>query len=259
MPLTRRRHLEAELASQPTDLYSEFLAGWDRLEIHGQEIRSTSTTEIYATEALVRWRRGPGELWAAGMALPIAEETGVIEDCTQLALDMSIAAWAGSNRRDGSQRLALNLHRASLESSTVVSVLLASCATYGVAPSELVFEIPDRLGAQRCRAAVDALGPLFDAGARIALDDHRGEASETTPNLSWLPVGSLVKLDAAITDVCDHPLGRQVLERTAGALHQQGYEVAAEMIERPAQLDAVRACNIGWAQGHLLGAPQLFS
>lgn len=259
MPLTRRRHLETQLATMPTDIYAEFMAGWDRLEIHGQDIHAVATGEPVVTEALVRWRRGPGELWAAAMALPIAEETGVIDVCTHRALEMSLAAWAGSSRRARTGRLSLNLHRTRLESPGLVLDLHRMCTAYGVAPSELLFEIPDRLGPAGCRAAVATLMPLFEAGSQLVLDDHRGEASETTPDPSWLPAGSMVKLDAAITDVCDHHLGQEILAETTAALQAAGYEVAAEMIERPEQLDAVQACGVTLAQGHLFGTPQLLT
>ena len=58
-----------------------------------------------------------------------------------------------------------------------------------------------------------------------------------------------MKLDAAITSVCDHQLGRDIMELTADELHAKGYELVAEAIERPAQLAAVIHCHIGWAQG----------
>ena len=259
MPLTRRRHIEAKLAARPTDIYAEFMAGWDRLEIHGQAIRSTETGGIVATEALVRWRRGPGELWSAGLVLPIAEEVGLADECTQRALEMSIAAWAGSTTRTHGGRLALNLHRSRLESRTLADEIIRLCADFAVEPDELILEIPDRLGPDGCRAAADSLRPLHDAGAILALDDHRGEASSTTPQPSWLPVGSLVKLDAAITHVCDHQLGRDLLASTADELHRLGYVVAVEMVERSEQFHAARACGVELAQGHLFGTPQLFS
>lgn len=257
--MTRRRHLEARLAAQPTDIYAEFMAGWDRLEIHGQAIHATTNGEVVATEALVRWRRGPGELWGAALALPIAEETGVVDACTARALEMSIAAWAGSASRANGGRLALNMHRARLESPTLVDDIEQICSQFAVATSELIFEIPDRLGPAGCRAAVEVLGPLFDAGAQFALDDHRGEASPTIPGPAWLPAGSIVKLDAAITDVCDHPLGQRVLEETVAELHGHGYVVAAEMIERTEQFHAARTCGVELVQGHLFGTPKLFT
>ncbi|MEO0493200.1 MAG: EAL domain-containing protein [Actinomycetota bacterium] len=239
----------------PRDLYAEFITGWDQMEIHAHDIHSTCDGTIYATEALLRWRRSPGELWAAAMALPIAEETGLITQCTQWALELSIATWAGSANRAHGGHLSLNLHRTQLEQPDLVSDLRALCAEHDVLPAELVFEIPDRLGHDGCRLAAQKLDELVDAGARLALDDHRGSASKTKPDPSWLPPGSLVKLDSAITGVCDHQIGRDIMELTADELHANGYEVVAEAIERPAQLAAVIQCHIGWAQGYLFAKP----
>lgn len=251
-----RRNLEPSApAAPPRDLYSEFATSWDQLEIHAMDIHSTTDGSIYATEALLRWRRAPGELWAAAMALPIAEETGLIADCTTWATELSIATWATSCNRSYGGHLSLNLHRTQLERPSLALDLGDLLARYEIDAHELVFEIPDRLGPGGCRAAVEQLAPILDRGARLSLDDHRGAASKTDPDPSWLPAGSLVKLDSAITSDCDHQLGRDIMELTADELHAAGYEVVAEMIERPTQLAAVIHCNIAWAQGHLFAKP----
>lgn len=255
MRLLRRASEAIVSASPPRDLYAEFVTGWDQLEIHSQDIHSTTDGTIYATEALLRWRRAPGELWAAAMALPIAEETGLVNQCTQWALELSLATWAGSTNRANGGHLSLNLHRTQIEAPDAAQRIQAHCEHYGVTAEELVFEIPDRLGPDGCRAAADRLGELVDQGARLALDDHRGSASATDPDPSWLPQGSLVKLDPAITGACDHHIGREIMELTADGLHANGYEVVAEAIERPTQLAAVIQCHIAWAQGHLFAKP----
>ncbi len=255
MRLLRSSSDEHAAAHAAGDLYAEFAAGWSRIEIRGHDIHSTADGRIHATEALMWWRRAPGELWSAAMALPIAEEIGLIGRCTQRALDLSILEWSAATNRQFGGRLSLNLHRVQLEDPGIAAMIRELCDEHGVVPRELVLEIPDRLGPNGCRAAVDALGPLIDAGAGVALDDHRGAASKTRPDESWLPAGSLVKLDTAITSICDHHLGRNVMQVTADDLHASGYEVVAEMIERPAQLAAVIECGIGWAQGHLFARP----
>lgn len=255
MRLMRRAQGKVAPTSPPRDLYAEFVTGWDQMEIHSHDIHSTNDGTIYATEALLRWRRSPGELWAAAMALPIAEETGLVKQCTTWALELSLATWAGSANRNYGGHLSLNLHRSQIEQDDLADDIRSTCNEHGILPAELVFEIPDRLGPDGCRAAVEKLGPLLDQGARVALDDHRGSASKTQPDPSWLPVGSLVKLDAAITSVCDHQLGRDIMELTADELHAKGYELVAEAIERPAQLAAVIHCHIGWAQGYLFAKP----
>ena len=253
------RPSETALAYRPVDVHADFRSKWERLEIHEQAIRSTMTGAIVTTEALVRWRRDPGELWAAAMVFPIAEEAGLAAAFSRRALEMSIVAWTNSTRRADGSRLALNMHQTQLEGSDPIHELVGMCNDLGVSPTELIFEIPDQFGTAGCRAAVATLAPMLEAGATIALDDHRGEASQTRPGPDWLPTGSIVKLDAAITDLCDHPLGKTVLEQTAGQLLDQGYVVGAEKMERPEQFRAARECGVTLAQGHLLDPPSLLT
>jgi EAL domain-containing protein (putative c-di-GMP-specific phosphodiesterase class I) len=254
MGLLHRSH---NTLHEPTDLRAEFAAGWDRLEIHAQGIYDTSSSKLLATEALPRWRRNPNELWAAGMILPIAEEIGLIEHCTQWATELSISAWANSTQRQHGGRFALSLHGTQLARPSVSTEIQSHLANCGVAATELMLEISDRLGSEGCRTAVDRLGPLVDAGAILALDDHRGSASDTNPNPGWLPIGSIVKLDPALTMAADDSTGRDLLEMTADELHAQGYQLVAGALERETQLAAVMHCHIGFAQGFLFAKPTL--
>lgn len=257
MRLLRRSSEPVFSPAPPRDIYSDFSVGWDQLEIHAQDIFSTTDGSIYATEALLRWRRSPNELWAAAMALPIAEEIGLVAKCTTWATELSLATWATSTNRASGGRLSLNLHRTQLAQEGLAADIGVLLTEHGISAHEIVLEIPDRLGPDGCRAAIETIGPLLDSGSRVSLDDHRGAASKTDPDPSWLPTGSLVKLDSAITSDCDHQLGRDIMELTADTLHAEGYEVVAEMIERPTQLAAVIQCHIGWAQGHLFAKPTL--
>ncbi len=248
-----RRDLEETTTSE---LHDAFRTSWDQLEIHAHDIHSTTDGTIFATEALMRWRRSPGEVWAAAMALPIAEETGTIHECTTRATELSLHAWATSGRRSRGGRLSLNLYPTQLEHASLVTDIELIMLGLQIHPSELIFEIPDRIGPDGCRAAVDTLGPLLDSGSQVALDDHRGPASKNRTLTDWLPTGSFVKLDSALTSVCDDPVGRDLLELSADDLHADGYQVVAETIERPAQLAAVISCNIAWAQGQLFARPE---
>ncbi|MEM7139413.1 MAG: EAL domain-containing protein [Actinomycetota bacterium] len=242
---------------EPTDLRAEFEAAWDRLEIHAQGIHSTSDGSLFATEALLRWRRNPHELWAAGMILPIADETSRVEDCTRWATELSISTWATSTRRHFGGRLALNFHGSQIARPDLADELRALLEVHGVGAGELILEIPDRLGPDGCRLAVDRLAPVIDDGARLALDDHRGMGSATQPDPSWFPAGSIVKLDTALVMACDDHDGAEILELTADGLHAQGYELVAESVERPGQLASVMRAHIGLAQGFLFAKPDL--
>lgn len=237
------------------DLRTEFEAGWDNLEIHGQGIHHTTDGSLLATEALLRWRRTENELWAAGMILPIAEETNQIEACTNRATELAIGIWAGRSRTADGGRLALVLHRTQLARPTIAAEIEALLEHHDLRADELLLEIPDHIGSDGCRRAVEHLGPLWENGARLALDDHGGVGSSTRPSPTWLPTGSIVKLDDALVVACDEAFGRDVLECTADRLHADGYELVAQAVDRPGQLASVMRSHIAYAQGSLFTTP----
>ncbi|MDW3220346.1 MAG: EAL domain-containing protein [Acidimicrobiales bacterium] len=238
------------------DLRTEFTASWDSLEIHGQGIHHTADGSLLATEALLRWRRSANELWAAGMILPIAEQTSRIEECTNRATELAISHWARRSDAPHGGRLALNLHHTQLARPTVADEIEELLERHTLRADNLLLEIPDHIGPDACRRAVDHLASLCADGARLALDDHRGEGSATRPSPDWLPTGSIVKLDRALVGSCDDAFGRDILARTADELHAQGYDLVAQAVERPAQLASVMASRIAYTQGCLAGAPQ---
>jgi EAL domain-containing protein (putative c-di-GMP-specific phosphodiesterase class I) len=175
----------------------------------------------------------------------------------QWAAELSISAWANSIQRQQGGRFALSLHGTQLARPSISTEIQSHLANYGVDATELMLEISDRLGSESCRAALDCLGPLVDAGAILDLDDHRGSASDTNPNSGWLPTGSIVKLDPALTMAADDSTVRDILEMTADELHAHGYQLVAEALERETQLEAVLRCHIGFAQGFLFAKPTL--
>lgn len=249
-----RRSLTA--ADGPTDLRAEFTAAWDRLEIHSEDIDGTTSGALFATEALLRWRRNTVELWGPDLILPIAEATNTIEPCMCWATELTLTTWASSERRLEGGRLALRIHPSQLVRPHLAAEIATHLVRRELTADELILEIPADIGPDEGRNAVDHLSRLLDAGADIALHDHRGiDDTATTPH--WLPDGSLVKLDAALTPAAGDAVGREILQRTADALHDDGFAVVATSVIDPAQFDAVVDCGIEWAQGTRVATPNL--
>ena len=207
----------------------------------------------YATEALMRWRRTPSELWAADMILPVAEETDRLHACLDLTTDLSLRAWSTSQARREGQRLALQCHPSQLAQPAAGVGLLERVERLAIVPDELVIQIPESLGREGCEEAILELGPLTDGGAQIALDGYRGDGP--APTTDWLPEGSLVRLDPALLLAADEPLGTEILADTTAELRDEGYTVVAEGIERLSQLRAAVDVGIRWVQGQLLERP----
>lgn len=248
------RRLESQPDPAP-DLHAEFVAAWERLEIHAHTIFAVDGADPYATEALLRWRRNPSELWAADMILPVAEETDRLLACLTWATELSLRTWAASGIREGGGRLAINLHGTQLSQPDMADTVGDLLERTEVEAAELIIEIPDHIGVDACRAAITELQPILAGGAQLALDHHHGIGASPAPLADWLPEHSLVKLDAALLMAADEPVGAEILSDITNDLNEQGYVIVAEGIERLSQLRAAVDCGIRWVQGSLFERP----
>jgi len=238
-----------------TDIRSEFRAAWDRVEIHAQSLHDTTDGSIHVVEALTRWRRSPGELWAPGLVMPIAKELGLAEVCSSWATELALAAWSGSSHRESGSSLELNIQPSQLADGNFVEHTTVLMRRVGIHPRELILSIPDRMGPAACRRAVGYLKPLTASGSVIAIDDHQGRASATSLDESWLPFGSIVKLDPALTTHADSEPGGEILMSTVFSLHLDGYQVVAKSIDTLDQLTSIISAGVDLAQGSLFALP----
>lgn len=238
-----------------TDIRSEFRASWDHVEIHAQSMHDTKDGAICIVEALARWRRSPGELWAPGLVMPIAEELGLAEVCASWATELALAGWSTSPHRAAGSLMALDVEPSQLGAGDFVERTRKVMRRVGVEAHELVLSIPERLGNEGCRRALQMLEPLTAAGALVAIDDHRGRASTVDPDSSWLPWGSIVKLDPALTANAQQGPAAELLLTTVFSLHLDGYQVVAKSINTFEQLTSIITAGVDVAQGSLFGLP----
>ncbi|RLV48547.1 phosphodiesterase [Nocardioides mangrovicus] len=102
----------------------------------------------------------------------------------------------------------------------------------------------------------EILGRFRSRGARIALDDVGSSATDFARIASLRP--DVAKIDRSLVTDCDQSAARiDVLRMLVRFARAQGAEVVVEGIETPGELEVVRGIGATYAQGYLLGRPQL--
>jgi EAL domain-containing protein (putative c-di-GMP-specific phosphodiesterase class I) len=103
-------------------------------------------------------------------------------------------------------------------------------------------------------ATIDALQRLSAHGVAIALDDF-GTGYSSLASIVQLPL-SRVKLDRSlIASIDTNPRSRAMAEAIIGLCRGLGFEVTAEGIERPEQLQLLLKHRALYLQGFLLARP----
>jgi diguanylate cyclase (GGDEF)-like protein len=235
------------------DLHAAVALG--QLELHFQPIVDLVEGRTHVLEALARWRHPRRGLLSADVFIPIAEQTGLIEDLGRFLLDEACSAAAGWPRgEDGAPRIAVNVSTAQLRSEQFAHYVAECLVRHGMPAERLIVEITESVAMASDAETRATLAALRRLGVGLALDDF-GTGYSSLSHLARTNV-DLLKLDRAFlagidSDAAQARLLAGVLQ-LAGSL---GVTVVAEGIERPDQRQRVLDLGGRFGQGYLLGEP----
>ena len=232
----------------------------EAFELHYQPILEVATGRVTHVEALLRWRDDQRGLVQPHAFIPLAEETGLMRDLGHWVLEAAsrqAAAWRGSGA--GNFTVSVNLSASQLRDSTIVSELEGIVQRAGCSPTWLELEITETSMVRDLEGVSHTLGKLRRMGFRIAIDDF-GTGFSSLSHLRHLPVDAL-KIDKSF--VADIDGGRRaggsggatIVAAVAGLAKGLGLEVVAEGVERPEQLDFLKAHGCTAYQGYLACRP----
>ncbi|MEA3031002.1 MAG: hypothetical protein QOG13_2327 [Sphingomonadales bacterium] len=219
-----------------------------------QPIFDLSTGTLRAFEALARWNHSELGPITPAEFIPITEQINVIE---RISDALFARACAEAAHWPAALNLSFNLSAIQLCSANSAARLLAIAAVGGVSPSRLQFEVTETAMLVDFGSARLNLERLRAAGARIHLDDFgAGYAS-----VSYLRemIFDAIKLDGAlIKGAVESEAGERLLKGVIDLCDALRVPCVAEHIERPEQLELLRALGCRDGQGFAL-TPPLFA
>ena len=140
----------------------------EALEVYYQPCVSLQDNRITGCEALVRWRHAERGMISPAEFIPIAEETGLINQLGEWVL---ITACAEATTWPDDIRLAVNVSPVQFRSGTLALKIVAALSASGLPANRLELEITEAVLIRDDEAALDILHQLRAIGVRIALDD----------------------------------------------------------------------------------------
>jgi EAL domain-containing protein (putative c-di-GMP-specific phosphodiesterase class I) len=206
-----------------------------------QPIVDLKTGEAYAQEALCRCH-------VKEMASPLRLLGAAVEQGSIGRLGRDLRARA--TRAAGRQRLFLNVHPDELDEEYLANGDDPIFTYEGT----VVLEVPESAPLVRYRYANATLATLRDRGMRVALDDFGAGYSNLGYIVNLAP--EYVKIDRELIAGVTAGSKQQTLLASLNDLCvAQGARVIAEGIETQAELEAIQATGIAFAQGYYLGRP----
>jgi diguanylate cyclase (GGDEF)-like protein len=231
-----------------TDLRQAMMNGG--LEVHYQPCISLKDDRITGCEALVRWRHPERGFVSPAEFIPIAEDTGLINELGEWVLATACteaATWPSDIS------LAVNVSPVQFKSGTLALKIAAALAASGLPASRLELEITEAVLIRDDETALAILHQLRGIGVRIALDDF-GTGYSSLSYLQRFPFDK-IKIDRCFVNDIAEPGGSssivQAVVNIAAARHMT---TTAEGVETEQQQQLLRALGCSEMQGYLFSA-----
>ncbi len=228
----------------------------DQLRLHYQPLVSLDSGEITGLEALVRWAHPVRGLLGPQAFIPLAEQTGIIDELGQWVLDQACSQVRGWQRRTpAGRRLALcvNISPRQLDRADLAGQVAAILDRTGFDPTDLTLEVTEDALIDES-TALPGLHELSALGIRIALDDF-GTGYSSLRYLTQLPVNTL-KIDRCfIAELNGTHTRSAVVEAVLRLAHALDLDTVAEGIETADQAAELTLLGCRTGQGFHFARP----
>jgi diguanylate cyclase (GGDEF)-like protein/PAS domain S-box-containing protein len=221
-----------------------------------QPIVNLVTGELAGAEALIRWDHPTRGRLGPGVFIPLAEETGLIDEIGTWVLRtacVEVAHWARV-ARGPVPRVSINLSVRQVADPQLPWTVQAAIAQAGAAPNWITLELTESLLLQNTAAVLERLHTLRALGVAIAIDDF-GTGYSSLAYLQEFPV-THIKIDRSFVTPLDDPArGSGVVRAIIEIARALGMTTVAEGIETPTQLECLRDLGCPLGQGFLFARP----
>jgi diguanylate cyclase (GGDEF)-like protein len=219
-------------------------------ELHYQPVVDLATNEVTCFEALLRWRHPERGMISPADFIPVAEETGLINQIGDWVLTTACAEAA---KWPNEIRLAVNVSPVQFKSGTLALKVTAALAASGLAANRLELEITEAVLIRDDEAALAVLHQLRAIGVSIALDDF-GTGYSSLSYLQRFPFDK-IKIDRSfIRDVAQPGGSSTIIQAVVNIARSRDMTTTAEGVETQEQLDALRTLGCTQMQGYLFSA-----
>lgn len=222
-----------------------------RFEVHYQPVVDSATRKIVAVEALARWRDDSGKNISPEEFIPVAEESGLINELGLKVLEKACQqamAWPGT-------RLAVNISPVQFSTASLVSDILSILDRTGFSPHLLELEVTEGTLISKQEQARPQLLKLQDQGINIALDDF-GTGFSSIGYLRRYRFDRL-KIDKSLVEgVLDDQTAQSIIHATALMARSLSMNLTAEGVETEDQAKLLHLAGCQNLQGYLFGKPQ---
>ncbi|WP_062221989.1 EAL domain-containing protein [Aureimonas sp. D3] len=229
--------------------------GRNELSLMFQPIVKLSSSEIVGFEALLRWnhaKRGPISPYEF---IPMAENTGLIVQLGQFALDEATRRLSDWQKLPGQSKLfcSVNISSRQLIRQDLLNDVRHILKRYNLPPETLKLELTESLVMDNPERSAKLLERLKEMGVGLSLDDF-GTGYSALSYLIRFPFDTL-KIDQTFLRGDAHPQKQIIVQSIVTMAHELGLAVVAEGVDKEIDAQRLRQLNCEYVQSFMFSPP----
>src|SRR3984893_16322641 len=221
----------------------------EEFEVYYQPLFGLAANAISGFEALLRWRHPERGMVSPAEFIPLAEDTGLINELGDWVMQTACAEAAAWPSRI---RLAVNVSPVQLKSPPLALRIAHALAASGLSPDRLEIEITEAVLIHDDETALAILHQLRALGVRIALDDF-GTGFSSLSYLKRFPFDK-IKIDRCFVSDIEVDGSAAIVQAVVNIAAARNMTTTAEGVETEQQREILRKLGCTEMQGYLFSA-----
>lgn len=226
----------------------------DGLLLYYQPKINLNTSKLTSVEALLRWNHPELGLVMPDEFIPIAEQTGFINQITYWVIEEALIQTKKWKESGYDIKIAVNLSVYNLFDVDFINIVQTLLTKYKKVSESLIFEITESAMMSNPKVAISNLNRLRSMGIKLSIDDY-GTGFSSLSYLSQLSLNEL-KIDKSfVLDMLSDERKSIIVQSTIEMAHKLGLEVVAEGVENREVLKRLSSYGCNSIQGYLISRP----
>ena len=220
-----------------------------------QPLMDLKSGEITCTEALIRWQHPHLGLVSPAQFIPLAEETGLIEEIGAWVLTTACVqtkAW----QQNGFPNLGIsvNVSAYQFQQHAFIGQVIEALEISQLEPGYLSLELTESAMLKDIVYSISVMKSLQELGVKVSIDDF-GTGYSSLSYLRNLPIDTLKIDQSFINNLHDDPSDIAIVKAIITMGQGLSVKIVAEGVETHEQLNLLRDLDCHYAQGYYIQKP----
>ena len=223
-------------------------------ELFFQPIMHATTGEVFAAEALIRYRGEDGKLVPPYAFITQLEESGLIIPLGRWIIQTALEACVECQKHKPDFKVSINLSYVQLLKSPIYTDLVDAIEDSGIAPESVIVELTESGYLNENSAVTNVWRKLKQYGVLIAIDDF-GTGYSNLMNISNLRP-DILKIDREFTGkALSNHYEKDLLVHIIEMVQSLGIRGVVEGVENQEELERVVSLGPDYIQGYYYSRP----